>query len=92
MALIILKFFGFGFFWFALLFLASLTSTSHDSTSKTAYLNQRIFIGIPLILLAGYKVYDILKTDLSWSTEIIQFLGIVIVPLILAKLYITYGG
>lgn len=87
----ILKFAGFGFFWFAMFFIAILLSTGHDSTKKTELMNQIIFVGGPLLILLGYKIYTITKNDLNWSSELLMFFLITIVPLILAKLYITFG-
>lgn len=87
----VLKFFGFSLFWFVMQFLAILLSTSKDAPPNTLKWNYVIFVGIPLLLLIGYKIYSINKNDLSWSTEIIRFVLMIIVPLILAKLYLTFG-
>lgn len=88
----ILKFASFGFFWFVMQFLAILLSTSHDAPKKTEAVNHLIFVGVPLVLLLGYKIYTIIKNDLNWPAETFRFLLIIVLPLVLSRLYIVYGG
>lgn len=87
----IVKFIGFGLFWFILIFLSILLSTGASATKKTELLNQLIFIGVPLLGLFVYKIHSIIKHDLDWTPELFKFTLIVIVPLILAKLYTLFG-
>lgn len=87
----ILKFAGFGFFWFVMEFLAILLNTGQDATPQGLKVNYLIFIGVPLLILLGYKIYSITKNDLSFVTELTKFLIIVVLPLILATLYIKFG-
>lgn len=87
----ILKFCGFGLFWFSLSFIAILLSTSYDVAPTTLRNNYLLFIGVPLLLLVGYEIYTIYTNQLSWQNELLRFLFIVVVPLILATLYIKYG-
>lgn len=87
----IAKFAGFGFFWFVMIFMAILFSTGQDATKKTEIINYVTFIGVPLLGLLIYKIYSIIKHDLSWSTELVNFSLLVIVPLVLAKLFVMFG-
>ena len=75
-----------------MIFMATLLSTGYDATHKTLVVNYLIFIGVPLACLLGYTIYAITKNDLVLSTEFLRFIILVVVPLILSYLYVTYGG